>query len=160
MFLGWVAIGIALLSALFTGVMAKLAFNEQKRRLRPYMYIGKTDTNITDKTLVFHIGMTNCGLSPARKVIISNEFHLNGDVIKKRESSATTKYVIVLPNQTIGKDIIFEEPDRSKILQGEVKLTAKIEIRYQGYGKCYYFISTFVFNLRNKKWTVVEADAD
>ncbi len=159
MIVGWIAIGIALLSVLFTGVMAKLAFKEQKLRLRPHVYIEKQNVKVTDKALVFHMGMTNCGLSLARKTTISSELKLNGDVLKNLKPSIT-KHSIISPNQTIGYGFRLEEPTRSVVLQEEVKLTTKIEIRYQGNGKCYYFISTFAYNPRNNKCIVIEADAD
>ena len=83
----------------------------------------------------------------------------DGDVIKKLKPSATM-HAIILPNQTIGDTFRLEEPARNMILQEKVKLTAKIEIRYQGNRQSHYFISTFVFNPQNKKLILVEADAN
>lgn len=99
------ALVIALLAAVFTGYHVYLASKEHKLRLRPHVYIGKQNAKVTDKALVFHIGITNCGLSLARKTTISSELELNGDVMKNLKPSAT-KHCIISPNQTIGYDII------------------------------------------------------
>ena len=154
-----VALIISICAAAFAGVVACIAFREQRLRLRPYVYIGKANAAITDKALVINIGITNCGLLPAKITTISSELKFDGDVIKKLKPSATM-HAIILPNQTIGDTFRLEEPARNMILQEKVKLTAKIEIRYQGNRQSHYFISTFVFNPQNKKLILVEADAN
>ena len=75
-----VALIISICAAAFAGVVACIAFREQRLRLRPYVYIGKANAAITDKALVINIGITNCGLLPAKITTISSELKFDGDL--------------------------------------------------------------------------------
>jgi len=154
------ALIIALFAAAFTGYHVYLAFKEQKHRLRPYVYVDRVDTDISDEALTFRIAMTNCGLLPARQTTLSNVVKLNGQIIEKKPELTLTKHAIVLPNQIVRNSIRIAEPTRSKILQGTIRLTDEIEIRYKSNRESYYFKVNYVFNLQEKGFTMIEGDAN
>jgi hypothetical protein len=64
-----IAIVIAAMSAVFTGVMAYLLAKEQKYRLRPFVYVDRIDQNVSGGKVEWQVITKNCGLLPATKTI-------------------------------------------------------------------------------------------
>jgi len=147
-----IAITIAILSVVITGFIAKLAFKEQKLRLRPWVYVGTTNSKVT-KQIAIKLMITNCGLLPAPKVVFLSELTI-GDTDLGVTPRPTEPYVL-LPNQEVYEHITLTEEETKLVVQEASRLTSRVEINYQGG----YYKSSYLFNVDDKTLTVLSADA-
>ncbi len=153
------ALLISILAALFAGVMALLAFREQRLRLRPQVYIDRIKTNVSSNLLTFQTVIQNVGLLPAKNMTISPVLKVNNAIIELSDEARRSK-AIVIPKQKFENPMQVSGKTKDAILKGSATLHAEIRVDYEANGKEYYFWARYEFNSERESWTILDGDAN
>ncbi len=159
MVLNITAIIISVLAATFTGILALLAFREQKFRLRPYIYIDRIDTHASAESIVWRLAIKNIGLLPAKDVRISPLLSADG-LSKGLDKDEEYSKAIVVPQQVIWNSVGIRGETKQKLIQGKIKLEMDVSINYEGAGKQYHYRAHYTYNVGTSHWVFDEGDAN
>jgi len=150
---------ISIIAAIFAGVVALIAFREQKLRLRPHIYIDKINVVSSESELLFPIIVSNAGLLPAKNVTINPELQ-SGESKTTLNDDAFRSKAIVVPAQIIANTPGVKGQLMVDILQGKVPLHMNIDIHYEGNRQKYYYKAKYEFHPENRRWAILEGDAN
>jgi len=114
-------------AAVFSGLLAVLAFREQRLRLRPYVCIERIDTHITDETITWRLGIKNVGLLPAKKVVISPTLSTQTMSKGLTEDKQRSKAIIV-PQQIFWNSVRVKGETKRGIMQGALNPIMDVSI--------------------------------
>ncbi len=159
MTLAVIAIIISVVAVVFSGLLAILAFREQRLRLRPYVHIDRIDTNVTNESIIWRLGIKNVGLLPAKKVVISPSLHTE-TISKGLADDEQSSKAIILPQQIFWNRVGVKGETKQNIMQGKSNLRMDVSIIYEGIGKRFYFEAHYTYNSQTHSWTFEDGDAN
>lgn len=157
------ALCISILAAVFAGVVAVLAFKEQRYRLRPHLYVDNISVNCTKTAMTTAVVVKNVGLVTAKNVTISPSISL-GETTKSLDVDEEWPKSLVLPQQTITNTPTIQgktwETRQQDILQGILALKLAIHLAYEGAGRRFFFTARYRWNHVTGRWAFEGGDAN
>jgi len=150
---------ISLFAVAFAGIMAKMAWKEQKLRLRPYLYIDTIDTRISNELMACKVVIKNIGLMVAKNVILSPVLTSDG-LNKVAKMDEERSKLIMVPQQILYETFEVTGQELQNVLQGEVTLKLDFDIDYEGMGKQLYYKAHYTYSPEIKLWIFDSGDAN